>query len=114
MALVPATARHIHHVDGGYWRIHPGAKPKDDAIPRYFSPPGGPPVAASDRWRHLLSYAHACTVPQTDRLSKKIAWAELESLPDGYLDAGTEVTVELSLRGPGGLQTQALSSHDPA
>ena len=147
----------IHHVDGGYWRIHPGGKPKNDAIPRYFPPPDSPPVAPSDRWRYLppggFQYAHACTVPATDRLSKKTAWAELESLPDGYLDAGpdakfkwwlwlgnlglvtrevlgagvvsaflrrrghyvkhvvctradvTEVTVELSLRGPGDMQT---------
>ena len=41
-------------------------------------PPGG------------FQYAHACTVPATDRLSKKTAWAELESLPDGYLDAGPD------------------------
>ena len=41
-------------------------------------PPGG------------FQYAHACTVPQTDRLSKKIAWAELQSLPGGYLDAGPD------------------------
>ena len=37
-----------------------------------------------------FSYAHACTVPQTDRLSKKVAWAELQSLPDGDLDAGPD------------------------
>ena len=84
----------IHHVDGGYWRIHPGAKPKNDAIPKRFPPPDGTPVVASDRWRYLppggFLYAHACLVPQTDRLSKKTAWAELESLPDGYLDAGPD------------------------
>ena len=110
----------------------------------------------------MFPYAHSCTAPQTDRLSKKTAWAELESLPDGYLDAGpdakskwwlwlpelgnesrevlgtgvasaslrrrghyvkhvvctraggTEVTVELSLRALGGLQTRALPSHAPA
>ena len=28
--------------------------------------------------------------PATDRLSKNIAWAELESLPEGYLDAGPD------------------------
>ena len=113
-------------------------------------PPGG------------FQYAHACTVPATDRLSKKTAWAELEILPGGYLDAdpdakfkwwlwlsnlgnesrevlgngvvaafirrqgyyvkhiictradGSEVTVELSLHVPGGLQTRAWISHDPA
>ena len=37
-----------------------------------------------------FTYAHACTVPATDRLSKKTDWAELESLPDGYLDAGPD------------------------
>ena len=41
-------------------------------------PPGG------------FQYAHACTVPATDRVSKKSAWAALESLPDGYLDAGPD------------------------
>ena len=79
---------------GGYWRIHPGGKPKDDSIPRYFPPPDGPPVDASDWWRRLpaggFQYAHACTVPATYRLGKKTAWAELESLPDGYLDAGPD------------------------
>ena len=84
----------IHHVDGGYWRIHPGGKPKDDAIPRYFPPPDGPAVAPADWWRFLppegFLYAHACGVPATDRLGKKVAWAELESLSDGYLDAGPD------------------------
>ena len=37
-----------------------------------------------------FQYAHAQTVPATDRVGKRTAWAELESLPDGYLDAGPE------------------------
>ena len=40
--------------------------------------------------RGVFSYDLSLTVPQTDRLSKKTAWAELESLPDGYLDAGPD------------------------
>ena len=39
-----------------------------------------------------FDYGHACRVPQTDRLGKKIAWAELQSLPDGYLDASPTAT----------------------
>ena len=37
-----------------------------------------------------FQYAHAAMIPATDRLSKRTAWAELESLPDGYLDAGPD------------------------
>ena len=37
-------------------------------------------------------YGHACSVPQTDRVGKKIAWAELQSLPEGYLDASPTAT----------------------
>ena len=84
----------IHHVDGGYWRIHPGSTPKADAIPKYFAPSDGPPAPATDPWRQLpaagFQYAHACMVPATDRVGKKRAWAELESLPDGDLDASPD------------------------
>jgi len=84
----------VHHTDGSYWRIHPGSKPKLDAIPKHFHSAEGPPVAASDWWRYLppggFQCAHAATVPATDRMSKKQAWAELESLSDGYLDAGPD------------------------
>ena len=84
----------VHHIDGGYWRLHPGTKSKDDASPQYFHPAKGPQVDASDRWRYLPSggfqCAHAATVPQTDRMNKTQAWAELESLSNGDLDAGPD------------------------
>ena len=86
----------IRHTDGGYWRIHPGNKPRDDAKPRYFPPEDGPERGADDQWRYLpfpgFTYAHAKKVPQTDRLGTRIAWAELESLPIGHLDSGPNAT----------------------
>ena len=84
----------IHRVDGSYVRIHPGRTPKNDAIPRYFPPADGPAVAPGDRWRYLpphgFTWADAQQVPATDRLTKKIAWAVLESLPEGPLDSGPD------------------------
>ena len=79
-------------MDGSYVRIHPGSTRKRDAIPRYVLPADGPAVAAGDRWRYLpqhgFTWADAQQVPATDRLSKKIVWAVLESLPEGPLDSG--------------------------
>ena len=86
----------IYHVDGAFWRIHPGSQPTGDAIPKYFPPPGGPPVPPANWWQLLppegFHYGHARSVPQTDRLSKKMAWAELGQCADGYLDDSPTAT----------------------
>ena len=84
----------IYRLDGSYVRIHPGRTQRQDALPQYFPPPNDIAVAASDRWRNLppqgFTWADAQQVPTTDRLSKKIAWAVLESLPEGPLDSGPD------------------------
>ena len=86
----------IRHTNGGYWRIHPGAKPNRDALPRYFAPALARTHLAADQWRHLrpqgFTYNDALAVPQIDRLSKKDAWAALENLPLGQLDSAANAT----------------------
>ena len=93
----------IRHVDGGYWRLHPGKKRSDDAKPIYFPPVGKETQGGhepqedanpSDQWRRLpvggFQYCHACSVPAIDRLGKNDAWAALKSLPEGLLDASPD------------------------
>ena len=86
----------IRHTDGGYWRIHPGSKPRLDAVPRYFTPADARTHLAADQWRYLgpqgFTYEDALTVPQSDRIGKKKAWVVLENLPLGELDSSPDAT----------------------
>ena len=82
--------------DGGYWRIHPGSKPRNDAQPKYFAQADAQTFSAADQWRYLraegFTREDARLVPQTDRLGKKNAWAALENLPLGELDSSPNAT----------------------
>ena len=87
----------IRHTDGGYWRIHPGSKPRYDVRPKYFEPSGETMEDPGDQWRVLqpdrgFSYRNAIVVPQTDRIGKRQAWAVLENLPLGRLDSSADAT----------------------
>ena len=86
----------IRHTNGGYWRIHPGSKPQSDAVPRYFPPTNARTHSAADQWRFLrpggFTYDDAQSVPQTDRLGRKEAWAALENLPLEELDSSPDTT----------------------
>ena len=86
----------IRHTDGGYWRIHPGAKATQDAVPRYFEPEMVRTRFASEQWRHLhpqgFTFEDALVMPQTDRKGRKETWAVLENLPLGELDSSPDAT----------------------
>ena len=69
----------IYHTDGGYVRIHPGNKIRDDAKPRYFTADeaaGGAAEHAGTEWNTvgptgLWNWERAQLVPQVDHLNKK-------------------------------------------
>ena len=81
----------IYHTDGGYWRIHPGSKPRSDALPKYFARERDASCEAAEQWTCIppqgFSYMDALKVPQTDRLGRRAAWAALQNLPPGRLDS---------------------------
>ena len=76
----------LHHLDGGYVRIHPGTKAKTDAQPRYFPSSATEHVQApSLQWRQLPASGvfreeDAALVPQIDRMGTKRAWQHMIAL----------------------------------
>ena len=72
----------IYHTDGGYVRIHPGNKIRDDAKPRYFTADeaaGGAAEHAGTEWNTVSptgvwNWDRAQRVPQVDELSMKRVW----------------------------------------
>ena len=80
----------VGHLHGGYARLHPGTKPKNDAAPRYF-PGSAPehaadaPEHAADEWRSpaadgIFTLARSNLVPQIDKLGKAHVWRTMETL----------------------------------
>ncbi len=101
----------LRHSDGQYVRLHPGPRPKSDAIPRFF-PPTAPehgahpssapehaahsssaPEHAAHEWRTpgadwTFSPERAALVPQGDRLGKEAVWRTVERLMTEGLVSG--------------------------
>ena len=73
----------LRHSDGGYVRIHPGRKQKDDAISRYFV--RSTSNHAAQEWRMpgadgIFTPDRAAIVPLTDRLGKAAVWEAVQRL----------------------------------
>ena len=85
----------IRHTDGGYVRIHPGGKIKNDATPKFFPPAGaasGATEHARTEWNTpgpggILTWERAQTVPQGDRLGKKSVWKIIQGVWQASGDA---------------------------
>ena len=83
----------IRHTNGGYVRIHPGGKIKDDATPKFVPPAGaanGATEHARTEWNTpgpggTLTWERAQTVPQGDRLGKKAVWEILQGVESPWL-----------------------------
>ena len=85
----------IRHTNGGYVRIHPGGKIKDDATPK-FVPPAGAASGATEHARTewntpglggTLTWERAQTIPQGDLLDKKWVWKTIEGVWQASGDA---------------------------
>ena len=78
----------IRHTNGGYVRIHPGDKIKNDATPKLFPPAGaasGATEHASTEWNTpglgwTLTWERAQTTPQVDRLGKNAVWKNIQGV----------------------------------
>ena len=80
---IPRLDLVIQHVDGGYVRLHPGTKRRNDAIPQFF--PSGALEHAAFEWRTpgpdgTFSAAREQLVPQVDKLGKKEVWRTVQTL----------------------------------
>ena len=83
----------IRHTTGGYVRIHPGDKIKNDATPKFFPRTRAASAAtehASTEWNTpgpggTLIWERAQTVPQGDRLGKKAVWEILQGVESLWL-----------------------------
>ena len=90
----------IRHSNGGYVRLHPGSKAKNNAMPRFFPGSGAAGSAAEHaprffpssaaehaayEWRTpgaggVFTAARANLVPQVDKLGKEDIWRTVQTL----------------------------------
>ena len=76
----------FERVDGSAYRVHPGSKPRNDAIPVYCPPSRAPEQTGVCFWHFreaCFTFEDACRVPQTDKLGKEAAFRMLQTSPDG-------------------------------
>ena len=76
----------FERVDGSAYRVHPGSKPKSDAMPVYCPPGRAPEQTGVCFWHYpgpCFTFEEACQIPQTDKLGKEEVFRTLQTNPNG-------------------------------